>query len=317
VLERIRIGCRRVSEVARSVRIVEARLDSYAADLNIDRLEPPPLDSTGHYVGDESTTVAFFVALDGVNFGSGYFPHLRKRPGMSGYFTIASSLADRFRDVGPLSASDLAQIDPAACAKLFGQEMTVEPIAELMGLFATSWNDLGVDLIDRFGGDVRRLVAASDGSAARLVDLLAAQKLFRDVSDYDGIEVPFFKRAQILASDLALALPGSGLGHFEDLDRLTIFADNLVPHVLRMDGLLEYAPELLERIDREILIPAGSPEEIEIRACAVHAVERLVEALRRRGVRANARQLDVLLWSRGQGADYKSRPRHRTRTVYY
>ena len=46
----------------------------------------------------------------------------------------------------------------------------------------------------------------------------------------------FWKRAQILPNDLALA----GVAHFADLDRLTIFADNLVPHVLRIDGVLVY-----------------------------------------------------------------------------
>ena len=35
------------------------------------------------------------LVLDSINFGSGWFPTLRKRPGMSGYFTVASSL-DRF-----------------------------------------------------------------------------------------------------------------------------------------------------------------------------------------------------------------------------
>ena len=46
----------------------------------------------------------------------------------------------------------------------------------------------------------------------------------------------FWKRAQITANDLALA----GVAEFPDLDRLTIFADNLVPHVLRVDGVLRY-----------------------------------------------------------------------------
>ena len=46
----------------------------------------------------------------------------------------------------------------------------------------------------------------------------------------------FYKRAQIVAADLALA----GVARFRDLDRLTIFADNLVPHVLRCDGVLVY-----------------------------------------------------------------------------
>ncbi|MGH2616382.1 MAG: queuosine salvage family protein, partial [Thermomicrobiales bacterium] len=104
---------------------------------------------------------------------------------------------------------------------------------------------------------------------------------------------------------------------FRDLDRLTIFADNLVPHVLRVDGVLEYNPNLLQRIECGELIPAGSPEEVEIRAVSVHAVERIVATLQTSGVPATARLLDYVLWSRGAGEVYKTLPRHRTRTVYY
>ncbi len=100
----------------------------------------------------------------------------------------------------------------------------------------------------------------------------------------DEHEVPLYKRAQLLTADLAIAFDGQGPGSFHDLDRLTIFADNLVPHVLRVDGLLAYDDELLARIERGELIPAGSPEEIEIRAVAVHAVERIVAELRASGI---------------------------------
>jgi hypothetical protein len=65
------------------------------------------------------------------------------------------------------------------------------------------------------------------------------------------------------------------------------------------------------------LIPAGSPEETEIRAVALHAVERLVALLQAHGTPASARELDYLLWNRGQRASYKAQPRHRTRTVFY
>lgn len=77
---------------------------------------------------------------------------------------------------------------------------------------------------------------------------------------------------------------GQGHGGFHDLDELTIFADNLVPHVLRMDRVLAYDAALAERVDREELILAGSMEEVEIRACAVHAVELIVAQLRQAGV---------------------------------
>ena len=76
--------------------------------------------------------------------------------------------------------------------------------------------------------------------------------------------MPFLKRAQIATADLARA----GVAAFHDLDRLTMFADNLVPHVLRLDGLLDYDAALCERIEREELIEHDSRAEIEIRACA-------------------------------------------------
>jgi hypothetical protein len=118
---------------------------------------------------------------------------------------------------------------------------------------------------------------------------------------------------------LALAFDGEGLGRFGDLDRLTIFADNLVPHVLRVDGVLRYDPDLAARIDREELIAAGSEEEVELRAAAVHASELIVRALHRTGhAGVTAMNVDYLLWHRGQNPAYKqAKPRHRTRTVFY
>ena len=107
-----------------------------------------------------------------------------------------------------------------------------------------------------------------------MVETLAQWRCFADVSGYDGRPVPFLKRAQIAAADLQRA----GVADFGDLDRLTMFADNLVPHVLRLDGVLWFDPELVARIERGELIEHGSPEEVEIRACAVHAVELLVAA---------------------------------------
>jgi hypothetical protein len=54
----------------------------------------PVLDPEHHYFGAADDTVAFLLTLDAINFGSGYFPLFRKRPGMSGYFTVAASLAE-------------------------------------------------------------------------------------------------------------------------------------------------------------------------------------------------------------------------------
>jgi hypothetical protein len=129
--------------------------------------------------------------------------------------------------------------------------------------------------------------------------------------------VPIYKRAQITASDLALAFAGQSYGFFEDLDQLTMFADNLVPHVLKLDGVLVFRPELEAKITAGTLIPAGSAEEVEIRAVSLHAVELLVGMLRHQQQQITARQLDILLWNKGQALAYRQRPRHRTRTVFY
>lgn len=328
LLERVRQTCRAVAERAAYVQIDVDRIPAYAASLPLDRLEHPEHDPGSHYLGQGDDTVAFFLTLDAINFGSGYFPHLRKRPipasgpsvglrTMSGYFTVASSLNDHFRTYGPFSAVDLARLSVQACTRIMGQDPDNVPVQELMALFSRALNDLGQFLLDRFEGSFVRLVEAAQGSAERLVGLLIEMPFFDDVSPYKDIEVCFYKRAQLTAADLALAFQGQGPGCFHDLDRLTIFADNLVPHVLRLDGVLHYQDDLLARIDREELIPAGSAEEVEIRACALHAVELLAGCLRQAGHQVTSMQLDYILWNRGQGLAFKSRPRHRTRTVYY
>lgn len=197
------------------------------------------------------------------------------------------------------------------------KEADTHPIAQLMSLFAQALNDLGRFIVDRYAGRFAGVVEEANHSAQTLVELLCRMPLYRDVHAYGDLTVPLYKRAQITAADLSLAFRDHTWGRFDDLAQLTIFADNLVPHVLRVDGLLQYDPDLLNRINREELIPSGSLEEIEIRACGLAAAEMLIGKLRRHGVTIIARDLDYFLWNQGQQPRYKSQPRHRTRCVYY
>ena len=317
LLDRVRTGCRAVAQIAIHVRIDHTRIPSYAASLPLENIAEPEIDPNTHYLGHGDDTVAFFLTLDTINFGSGYFPHLRKRPGMSGYYTVASCLSDHFGEHGPLSAQELTHITVEDCAMVFGQDVENAPIGEMMQLFSTALNDLGRYLLDCYDGSFVGLVEAADSSAEKLVRLLTEMPFFRDVQAHGDLKVPFYKRAQLTAADLATAFRGQGPGHFRDLDRLTIFADNLVPHVLRTDGILLYDDDLADRISRGELIRAGSEQEVEIRACGVHAVELLVQHLREMGHNVPAMKLDYLLWHRGHNPLYKGKPRHRTRTVYY
>jgi hypothetical protein len=284
-------------EVRRSSAAIAEGARHVAIDLAaLDRIEPgppPALDPRAHYLeGSRDDVASYLLTLDAINFGSGWFPTLRKRAGRSGYYTIALALAGRFRAHGPWTADELRSVRTDEVADVMGQDRG----HELMALFANALNQLGEFLGERHALDV---LAEAGGSAERFAELLAEMPYFRD----EG----FWKRAQITANDFQLA----GLARFEDIDSLTIFADNLVPHVLRTDGVLRYTPELAGRIDREELLEAGE-EEREIRACAVHACEAIAARL---GI--PPRDLDVMLWNRGQEPRYKARPRHRTRTVFY
>jgi hypothetical protein len=258
----------------------------------------------GHYLeGEPANVAAYLLALDAINFGSGWFPTLRKRldggEPVSGYFTVAWGLADYVRacqaagEGCALDAAWLRALDTRTLAGILGQR----PDHELMSLYAQALRELG-----RFLGERRALdlVAECGGSAERL-----AEALSRGMAMFD--DRGFCKRAQIVAADLALA----GVASFTDLDRLTIFADNLVPHVLRCEGVLVYDDALATRIDAGELLPPGGPER-EIRACALHSCEQISAHT---GVAP--RVLDNRLWNRGQRPEYKARPRHRCRCVYY
>ena len=283
--DQVRETCRSIAESARFVSIDLDRLETFEA--------PDQAPDPDFVEGTPADVADFVLTLDSINFGSGWFPTLRKRQGLSGYLTVASALADWWRSGGGWGASELRALKAEDVASVLGQE----PGHELMALYAEALRDLG-----RFLGARRALdiVADAGGSAEGLASLLASGMPFFD-------DRGFWKRAQIAANDLALA----GVAEFSDLDRLTIFADNLVPHVLRVDGVLTYDPALAARIDAGELLPPGD-EEREIRGCAVHACELIAE---RTGT--PPRLLDTALWHRGQAPSYKSVPRHRTRTVFY
>lgn len=322
-LDQVRTSCASVARRATYVQIDQDAVVAYAADLPSEAFAPPKLDPAHHFSADRAGAVAYCLVLDTINFGSGYWPVLRKRPGLSGYFTIATSLKEAFEREGPWDAQTLADITVERCAATFGQA----PEFPLMAPYAEALNELGRFLLEAYDGNSLNLLESAAGSAEALAERLATLRCYQDVAIHGGEPVAFYKRAQLAPADLDIALAAISVSgenrdteaapRFYDLDRLTIFADNLVPHVLRLDGVLRFTPELVERIEAEALLPPGSPEEVEIRACAVHAVELIKEELARPGHRVTAQQLDYWLWNRGQEPKYKSRPRHRTRSDFY
>jgi Potential Queuosine, Q, salvage protein family len=281
--EEVRRHCAAIAASARWVRI-----DAWApvATSGVAGLDPElhlleaPLEERARYV----------LVLDAINFGSGWFGTLDVDTD-----TITRRLTEHARRRGgPWTAAELRALGPREVARVLEQD----PAHELMDLYARALNQLGAWLGERGALDA---IGLAGGSAERLASALAAGMPFFD-------DPGFYKRAQIAANDLALA----GVAEFADVDRLTAFADNLVPHVLRLDGVLTYDDELADAVDSGRELEAGGPMESEIRACAVHACELLARRLD-----VPPRTLDNWLWNRGQEPPYRDRPAHLTRTVFY
>ena len=124
--------------------------------------------------------------------------------------------------------------------------------------------------------------------------------------------------ASVLSRNFSVRAPE--LFSFPDTPRLTAMADNVLPAVLRAVGVLIIAPALGARIDACEALPAGSAEEVDLRAGAVVACERIVAAVSEiTGSTASLTEadLDQVLWAKGKEPALRKLERHATRDTYY
>ncbi len=304
--DRVRESCARVVAEASLLTINDPTLDDLALSIVLPRSDPSP--TVAHLLDDsEAAEATLTFALDAINFGSGYHDVVRKRPGRSGAQTMADSLIEYVSWTGHLGPDRLQGMTIDDCSQIFGQELDGGALEELMSLFAAALNDLGEWLEVNEGAAA--VIERADGSAERLAEHLTEMLFYRDVESYGGLPVSFYKRAQITPADLARRVRPN---LFDDLQRLTAFADNLIPHTLRMLGVITLDEDLAAAIDAGVLLDPGSPAEIEIRAAGVVCVERLAAT-----IGATAMDIDAHLWERGQDPAIKRVARHRSRSVFY
>lgn len=300
-IETLRDKVRQVSEQARYITIRKDRI----ADFTDVLLKKYPLITSmndNHFL-----SAAYVFALDSINFGSAWFDDFLT------YERVARGLKHAFMQDEMNTADKWLRATPEMFRQIF--ELPAGKYEDLLKLFAHHMNVSGSMIRDFYEGDVLYLLEEAQGSAVRLVNTLGRWPTFHDVARLDGLEIPFMKRPQILAADIHLTFQGQGLGAFRDMNQLTIFADNMVPHVLRCEGILEYTPDLAARIDAGTEIAAGSREEAEIRATAIHAVELMQRTVAHRGI--TSINLDHILWHKGEEPHIAGKPTHRTKTVWY
>jgi len=310
-----------VAEQSRLVRVESEAINGFTRNLLRNPIELPPWDTFYHYRGPERKMLMYLQILDTINFcfwppeGAERWTITYRLQAVSGYYALAAALKQAME-------ADLPLCDPGYLASLSSDELQGilggRGTLQLMNERAYNLNELGSILIDDYAGDPVRLVEAAQGSAVALAGIMADTfPSFCDVAIYEGQAVYFYKRAQILAADLHGAFSGSGYGGFSDIHQLTAFADYKLPQVLRHLGILRYDPDLADRIDAYKLIDPGSPEEVEIRANTIWAVELIRKQAAALGADLMSSHIDWLLWNLGQNDAFRIKPYHRVRTIFY
>ena len=183
---------------------------------------------------------------------------------------------------------------------------------------------------NKYNGQCYNFVKACNKDATKLVKQVVDDFwCFRDQAIYNGEQIFFYKRAQILVSDIYLAYldikdakktdKENDVINFtkETISQLTMFADYRVPQILRAKGILKYDSHLTDLVDNKKELAHGGKEEIEIRAATIQTVEQIKKMLKEHGREAMSIEVDVYLWEEGEKIKDKVAPHHRTLSIFY
>jgi hypothetical protein len=215
-------------------------------------------------------------------------------------YADAEGLFVAFASAGPdvLHGEWLARATAAELGELL-------PGLQLLEERAAILREAGERLLDRWDGRFANVVASASDADSYLRLLTAEFPRFDDV--------PFWKLAQLSAWILHI----ERVVQWPDLERLTAFADYIVPAALRALGVLRYSDELARAVDSWTPIEASSPWEVEIRAATVWACHTLALAVNERRPAELAvvdAQIDARLWLPFHAGPIRH---HLTRTIYY
>ncbi|HEY0704911.1 MAG TPA: queuosine salvage family protein [Candidatus Acidoferrales bacterium] len=151
-----------------------------------------------------------------------------------------------------------------------------------------------------------------------IVERLAAEiPRFHDSSPYDGHEIKINKLAQLGVWIMYCNFRQTGAFQLDDTEKLTAFADYIVPAGLRVMNILEYSPALDHAIKTYQMIPRDSTQEVEIRAHTLYATALLreeINKIRPPEMQTIIPQVDARLWLPYHTTFW---PHHLTRTIMY
>src|SRR5437588_637753 len=184
------------------------------------------------------------------------------------------------------------------------------------------WRQVGSVLARKYDGRFHNFVKSCPprlyDNGAGLIDRMVKEfPRFNDVSQYDGETVKLYKLPQLGIWLVYSALRKSGQFRLEDMDKMTAFADYIVPVALRLLGITSYSAELERAINAYQMIPRDSRWEVEIRAHCIYATALLTEEInhiRPKNQQIIIPQIDARLWTHYHTTSW---PHHLTKTIMY
>ncbi len=316
---------RPVIERSRDVRTNVAKIVEHAGWMAYEEL-PLPQFALPFGIGDETRqAIDFSLVANTINFAFTDFERNTKFQAEFGGRNWSDSEAmfaclKRALDEGipVLDGSYLRRVTREDLAHIFRGNIEMPMLDERAEIL----NAAGEVLVKKYHGRFYEFVQAGPPRAfaegrGLLERLIAEFPRYNDVSIYDGHTVQIHKLAQLGLWALHAALSRSGAFRVEDAERLTAFADYIVPVALRVMNIFEYSPTLEEAINSHKLIPRDSTQEIEIRAHTIYATALLREEINLRrppAMQVIIPQVDARLWTHYHTTHW---PHHLTRTIMY
>src|SRR5438552_15131715 len=183
-------------------------------------------------------------------------------------------------DIPILDGKFLAQVTRSELERIFAGNIEMPMLDEKIKV----WHQVGTVLAEKYSGRFHNFVKTCPprlyDSGAGLVDRMVREfPRFNDISPYDGTTVKIYKLPQLGIWLVYSALRKGGQFRIDDINKMTAFADYIVPVALRLMGLTSYSPELEHAINTYQMIPPDSRWEVEIRAHCIYATALLCEEI--------------------------------------
>ena len=272
-----------VAAQSQLVAINQLAVQEIARRLVREELVLSPWERERHFFDGTYRTVHYLLVLHALSFclWSPDWTVEYKGKTCSGYWALVVSLRRAFGDgVAIWNAKGLARMSEVELSHLLRGKSQAPHLEERVDVL----REMGSILQVRYAGDFTTGIKEAGGSALALVEQMAeAFPFFRDEGVYQRRTVRFHQAAQSFVASLHWAFGAARWGRFKDLHSLTALADHRLPQVLRGLDVLRYSTDLARAVDGRMPLPAGSPGEMEIRACAVWAVELLRREMEKLG----------------------------------